>query len=208
MPSRVYRISPDEARRLFEKNRDILLLDVRQPEEYKNGHIPGAVLLPLPELPDRLGELNVRNGIITYCRLGRRSLAAAQLIADERDAEVYTIDGGIMAWNGFVAKGEVEAEQGHKNRISESWPDIKLDDRFKGYMESGILIADSIEKVKNRDLMDAIEYSMQAEINSLDLYMKISRIADDNIKGLFRDIIEEEKLHLKRLGALLSEHEG
>ncbi|GER92866.1 hypothetical protein A45J_0597 [hot springs metagenome] len=49
---------------------------------------------------------------------------------------------------------------------------------------------------------------MQAEINSLDLYMKISRIAYDNIKGLFRDIIEEEKLHLKRLGALLSEHEG
>ncbi|GER92867.1 rhodanese-like domain-containing protein [hot springs metagenome] len=130
MPSRVYRISPDEARRLFEKNRDTLLLDVRQPEEYKDGHIPGAVLLPLPELPDRLGELNVRNGIITYCRLGRRSLAAAQLIADERDAEVYTIDGGIMAWNGFVAKGEVEAEQGHKNRISESWPDIMLDDRF------------------------------------------------------------------------------
>lgn len=256
MANRVRRISIDEARRLLQRS-DILLVDVRQPEEYKKGHIPGAVLIPLPEIPDRLKELNTEKEIITYCRLGRRSFAAAQLIADELNIEVYTIDGGIMAWNGLVAKGDVEeglqltrylrmpeefislaytledgserfykkladlfldkkakelfntlslAEENHKKRISEKWKGLLIDERFKDYMESGLIIGEAIEKIAEKiDLREALEYSMQIEINSLDLYMKILRIVDENTRAYFREIIEEEKSHLKKLGAIFSE---
>lgn len=258
MPAKVKRISADEAKDLLDKNPDILLLDVRQPEEYKQGHIPGAVLLPLPELPDRLAELNISKGIITYCRLGRRSLAAAQLIADERDSEVYTIDGGIMAWNGLVATGDVETcmvmtgdlkkpeefislaytledgsgrfylrvseifsdkkavelfknlsnvEENHKKRISERIKDITIDQRFIDYMEGCIKISEAIDRIfGKKDIRDALEYSMQIETNSLDVYMKILREVE-KADELFKDIIDDEKAHLKKLGELLSEYE-
>lgn len=259
MSARVKRISPDEVRSLLERHQ-IMLIDVRQPEEYENGHIPGAILFPLPELYDRLEELNTEKDIITYCRLGRRSFAAAQLIADELNTEVYTIDGGIIAWNGLVAKGDVEeglkltrdlrmpeefislaytledgsgrfykkladifpdkeakelfnalalAEENHKKRISEKWKDAVVDEKFKDYMESGLIIGEAIEKIAEKiDIKEAIEYSMQIEINSLDLYMRLSRIVNESIKGFFMDIIEEEKSHLKKLGKLISEYEG
>lgn len=259
MQSKVNRISANEAKRLLEKS-DIILIDVRQPEEYESGHIPGAVLIPLPELPDKLAELSTEKEIVTYCRLGRRSLAAAQLIADERDSEVYTIDGGIMAWDGLVAKGEIEedfqalirdlkqeellclaygledgsrrfymkvteifteqkvkelfgvlssAEENHMKRISEHWPTVMLDDRFSSYMESGIPIKKAIERIisDKKSLIETLEYSMQIEVNNLDLYLKIRRIIGGDIEKLFREIIDEEKSHLKRLGELISDYE-
>lgn len=253
MPSQVKIISAEEARILLDRNPDTLLLDVRQPEEYKQGHIPGAMLLPLPDLPDKLEELNVSKGIVTYCRLGRRSLAAAQLIADELDSEVYTIDGGIMAWNGLVATGDVEIceiltglkdseefislayafedgserfylkvselvedskaaelfknlsdiEKNHKKRISDIRKGITTDKRFSEYMESCIRVSDAIDRIiKNRNIKDILEYSMQFETNSLDIYMKIK-----DKDEVFRYLIADEKAHLKRLGSLLSEYE-
>ena len=57
------------------------LLDVRQPGEYEKTRIPGARLIPLPELTDRLGELDPKKPVIAYCAVGRRSRAAAQLLA-------------------------------------------------------------------------------------------------------------------------------
>lgn len=257
MPAQVKRISADEAKDLLDKNPDVLLIDVRQPEEYRQGHIPGAILLPLPELPDKLGELNITRGIVTYCRLGRRSLAAAQLIADEMDSEVYTIDGGIKAWNGLVATGDVETcmvmtgdlkkpeefislaytledgserfylrvseifsdkkavelfknlsrvEENHKKRISEGIQGITIKQSFVDYMEGCIKISEAIDKIiGKKDIRDALEYSMQIETNSLDIYMKILREIEK--AELFKDIVEDEKAHLKKLGGLLSEYE-
>ncbi len=45
---------------------EITILDVRQPSEYRTNHIPGAVLIPLPELSDRLGELNPKKPVFVY----------------------------------------------------------------------------------------------------------------------------------------------
>jgi rhodanese-related sulfurtransferase len=45
---------------------EITILDVRQPSEYREGHIPGAVLIPLPQLSDRLDELSVKKPILVY----------------------------------------------------------------------------------------------------------------------------------------------
>lgn len=259
MPSVVKRISADEARRLIEKNPDLFLLDVRQPEEYRKGHIPGAILLPLPELPDRLEELRSEKEIITYCRLGRRSLAAAQLIADELNLEVYTIDGGIMAWDGLVAKGDVisgltlieklkspeeiltfiytledgskrfyllisesfeepgtkeifrilsSAEENHKKTIADVWPNVAVDEKFIDYIEGGVKFSETLISLEKKELKEILEYSMQLEVNSLDLYMRMVKIVPFHNKEILEKIIDEEKEHLRRLGIILSSTES
>jgi len=61
----VERISPQDARAAFDQG-NAVILDVRTPEEYAQGHIAGAVLIPLLELPERIGELDPNSWIITY----------------------------------------------------------------------------------------------------------------------------------------------
>lgn len=85
------------------------LLDVRQPKEYEEGHLAGAKLIPLKELPGRLDELEKEKPVIVYCAVGGRSKAAAQLLAGKDFASVYNMAGGIKAWQGHQAKGPEEA---------------------------------------------------------------------------------------------------
>ena len=85
------------------------LLDVRQPKEYEAGHLAGAKLIPLKELPGRLGELEKEKPVIVYCAVGGRSKAAAQLLAGKDFASVYNMAGGIKAWQGHQARGQEEA---------------------------------------------------------------------------------------------------
>jgi rhodanese-related sulfurtransferase/rubrerythrin len=87
------------------KESDLLLLDVRQPQEYMSGHIPGAALIPLPELIDKAGELDPAVPVLAYCRIGNRSRAAAAFLLSEGFSRVYSLEGGITAWNGHVATG-------------------------------------------------------------------------------------------------------
>jgi rhodanese-related sulfurtransferase/rubrerythrin len=84
------------------------ILDVRQPGEYENARIPGAKLIPLPELSDRLSELDPEKPTIAYCAVGGRSRVAAQLLAGQGFDEVYNLKGGIRAWHGLTAAGPSE----------------------------------------------------------------------------------------------------
>ncbi len=84
------------------------LLDVRQPGEYEQGHLPGALLIPLKELPARLEELQKEKPVIVYCAVGGRSKAAAQLLSGKDFAEIYNLSGGIKAWDGGTAVGPLE----------------------------------------------------------------------------------------------------
>lgn len=85
------------------------LLDVRQPKEYEAGHLPGSLLIPLQELPERLGELDREKPVLVYCAVGGRSRAAAQLLAGRDFTDVVNMAGGIRAWEGHLAKGPEEA---------------------------------------------------------------------------------------------------
>ncbi len=85
------------------------LLDVRQPREYEAGHLAGALLIPLKELPSRLAELDKKKPTIVYCAIGGRSKAAAQLLAGKDFADVFNMTGGIKAWDGRQATGPQEA---------------------------------------------------------------------------------------------------
>lgn len=88
------------------KEGEYTLLDVRQPAEYRAGHLPGAVFIPLPELPDRIGELSRSKPVLTYCRSGNRSRSAAALLLTEGFDRVASMEGGITAWNGQTAAGD------------------------------------------------------------------------------------------------------
>jgi rhodanese-related sulfurtransferase/rubrerythrin len=84
------------------------ILDVRQPAEYEKEHIPGAKLVPLPDLNNSLDELDPEKPTIVHCAIGGRSRVAAQLLSGFGFNEVYNLTGGIKAWQGNKATGPVE----------------------------------------------------------------------------------------------------
>lgn len=97
-------LMPDELRALMAKwdEENYLLVDVRQPTEYAEGHIPGASLLPLMELQSKVFDLPADRELVFYCHSGGRSAYAADLAAEAEVTErgVYNLAGGIMAWDG------------------------------------------------------------------------------------------------------------
>ena len=74
------------------------VLDVRQPVEYESGHIPGAKLIPLPDLTDRLAEIDPHKPAIVYCAVGGRSRVAAQMLSGKGFETVFNLSGGFKAW--------------------------------------------------------------------------------------------------------------
>ena len=98
-------ITPEEAKAVMDGESSYIILDVREQEEYDQGHIPGAVLMPhtrtqelAPELvPDR------DTTVLVYCRSGRRSVLAAQMLADMGYTDVREF-GGILDWPYDVEK--------------------------------------------------------------------------------------------------------
>jgi rhodanese-related sulfurtransferase/rubrerythrin len=84
------------------------LIDVRQPEEYEASHIPGATLIPLPELTRRIDELDRRKTTLVYCRSGARAGNATALLYQAGFEEAYNI-GGLSQWQGVAATGAPEA---------------------------------------------------------------------------------------------------
>jgi rhodanese-related sulfurtransferase/rubrerythrin len=261
------KVSVKEAKEMLaeKKESDLALVDVREPEEYREGHLPGAQLLPLSEILDRLKELDASKTTITYCRRGNRSRSAAALMKTHGFSSIYSMDGGIEAWNGLVATGQYEsgmfliegektaeamvalalaleegtrifyektrdvfpdetekqifellikAEEKHKSMLHGTLRNMKKNDITEetvkgspeGYMESGITVKEAIDWLmqEKRKLNEVLEFSMQIETNSLDLYSKISRRVDDQeSREVFFTLIRDEKAHLSRLGKLL-----
>lgn len=103
-------VTAEETRRFIESGEPerYQLVDVRQPKEYEQAHIPGAILLPLAELPKRAGELNRDKPTIVYCRSGVRSKAACQVLSRSGIKHVFNMTGGIITWQGAQAEGDVE----------------------------------------------------------------------------------------------------
>lgn len=109
MPAEIKPMSPEDLNEYRKKRqeKEYVLVDVRQPEEYRDGHIPGAFLLPLPELQQDPARLPEGGELIFYCRSGARSMAAATLASDTIKAgrPVHNLTGGITAWHGKTLAG-------------------------------------------------------------------------------------------------------
>src|ERR1700694_431740 len=74
------------------------LLDVREPWEYQQGHVPGAQLIPLGELEQRVNEVPRDRPVLAICHSGQRSLAAAGYLIQLGYSTVSNVDGGTAAW--------------------------------------------------------------------------------------------------------------
>lgn len=90
------------------------LLDVREPQEYAEGHVPGAINLPQSDLASRLEELPRDRPIFVICRSGVRSMRAAQFLKQVGFADVINVQGGTLAWTAAgkaVERGDVGGSQ-------------------------------------------------------------------------------------------------
>ena len=96
-------ISVDEALRLWQ-NKEAIIIDVRTPGEYRDGHIPGVVNIPLDELEKRIGEIPKDKKVVLICRTGNRSAQGTRLLRIKGLNNVYNSTGGMSTWKGPVEK--------------------------------------------------------------------------------------------------------
>lgn len=99
-------LEPAEYLSRLESDNNAILLDVRHPEEYAEGHLPGATLLDVTDsvaFAAGIKELDKEKTIYIYCRSGRRSRAAAKILTGE-GFSVVDLKGGYNAWKTFTAE--------------------------------------------------------------------------------------------------------
>lgn len=99
-------IGATEFAQALKENKDAVLLDVRTPGEYKEGHIPGAQLIDVtgPAFGHKVNELDKSKTYYVYCRSGGRSGSACSAMAKMGFENLYNLSGGIMSWNGPVKR--------------------------------------------------------------------------------------------------------
>ncbi|HEY2953741.1 MAG TPA: molybdopterin-synthase adenylyltransferase MoeB [Candidatus Eisenbacteria bacterium] len=78
---------------------DLVLIDVREPHEYEIARIPGAVLIPLGSLPERMSELDSSREIVLHCHHGQRSMRALELLSRSGFRKLKNLQGGIDSWS-------------------------------------------------------------------------------------------------------------
>lgn len=86
-------------------NKDVQLVDARTPEEYSEGHIPGAVNIDVKsaDFDTQIATLNPDRPVAVYCRSGRRSKLAAERMTNA-GLQVTELSEGILSWKGEVVK--------------------------------------------------------------------------------------------------------
>jgi rhodanese-related sulfurtransferase len=111
-------VSREEARKMVEEGAQ--LIDVRADHEWNAGHIAGARHLPLPELPQRTGEIDQDKPVVVYCRGGNRSSMATAALTDA-GFEAVKLSDGIVGWSGedlpLEPEGGYVAESGEAAAI-------------------------------------------------------------------------------------------
>src|SRR5207302_9271067 len=95
---RVAGIGLNQARPGVEQEAKPFLPDVREPWEYAAGHVPGAQLIPLGELEQRVSEVPRDRPVLAICHSGQRSLAAAGYLIQLGYTDIQNVDGGTAAW--------------------------------------------------------------------------------------------------------------
>jgi len=97
-------ITVEELKQRMDKGERVFILDVRNPPEFAICRIPGSTELPLPELPQRFGELDRDREMIVHCKSGMRSAKAVAFLRDQGFAKVRNLKGGILEWASRIDK--------------------------------------------------------------------------------------------------------
>jgi rhodanese-related sulfurtransferase len=90
-------VTPENAKELIDGEK-VIVLDVRTPEEYNGGHIPGSELVPLQVLEGMSEELDKDKSYLLVCRSGNRSQQAAEILTAKGFKNVYNMTGGMNEW--------------------------------------------------------------------------------------------------------------
>lgn len=123
-PQEAREVTREEARKLLEEGAQ--LVDVRADHEWEAGRIAGAKHVPLPELPDRLAEIDDERPVVVYCRGGNRSTMATEAL-NEAGYEAVKLSEGIVGW--AADDLPLEPEGGH---VAESGVAAAILQRKKG----------------------------------------------------------------------------
>ena len=149
-------LDADEARKFMEQHDEgsYTLLDVRQPWEYEEDHIPGATLVPLGDLKEGTQDLDSDKPTLVYCAVGGRSRVAAQLLSGRGFEEVYNLSGGIKAYRGATASGPQELNLDMVR--GDETPEEMLKLAFGMERALEIFYHQSLEQAEDKDLKDLL----------------------------------------------------
>ena len=191
-------ITADEVREMIKgkKPGEFCLLDVRQPKEYEQGHIPGAVLIPIAQLPERLGELDPKIPTIAYCAIGGRSRAGASILQDAGFSESYNLKGGFNVWNGLSAAGPPETGMAYfsgvekpEDVLSLAWA---LEESSRRFYKEMANITEDPEVKKVYDALKEVEKNHQKSVTKL--YYEITGTAPDSAAPFYTKYLSENEM--------------
>ena len=94
-----WEIAPRELRARQERGDELVVVDVREPHEAAIARLPGATLIPLNSLPERVSELDSSREIVLHCHHGQRSMRALEFLRQAGFRKLKNLRGGIDAWS-------------------------------------------------------------------------------------------------------------
>jgi len=98
-------VSPQEVKRRLDSGEKLLLIDVREPEEFQMARIAGAELIPMRSIPAALQQVEAKadaGALIVFCHHGVRSLQVVNWLREQGVAECQSMSGGIDLWSALV----------------------------------------------------------------------------------------------------------
>lgn len=141
-------ISQEGAKEMMKRDDGHVIVDVRREDEYAEGHIPGAILIPNESIendpPEELPDPN--QIILIYCRSGRRSKEAAQKLADMGYSNVYEF-GGIIDWTGDIEKDEQAEVKPEEEKLEEKEDEVMNTDKIELFTQNSIRITSGAGKI-------------------------------------------------------------
>lgn len=103
----VEELGPDALEALLDADAEVQVVDVRRPEGFRTGYIPGSENIPFEHLVTSIDTVSWSDRVVFVCPYGLRSRQAGELLSAYEglpaDAEVYNLDGGLQAWDGPLA---------------------------------------------------------------------------------------------------------
>ncbi len=94
-------IAPARAKELLDGGEKVIFFDLREPEDFKRGHLPGAILLPLRELPSQFAKVPRTGRVVLYCSCGPGNIEEGysyQILREQGYRNISVLEGGMTEW--------------------------------------------------------------------------------------------------------------
>lgn len=100
------KVNIEQAKKLIDENKELIILDVRTKEEYDSGHIKNAILIPYDQINQNIDRIKQYKDkpVLVYCRTGRRSAIAVKVLIDNGYSKIYHMYEGITMWKYDLVK--------------------------------------------------------------------------------------------------------